>query len=73
MKYIDVSVNPIPGVVFIGDAAYGELDGQYFPVIGLLRDGKGGYVPVLDIPQMSNERWQELAQERRAAGKGAAV
>lgn len=29
-----------------------------------------GLVPILDIPQMTDERWQELARERRAAGKG---
>lgn len=73
MKYVDVSVEPIPGVIIIDDTAYGEVGGQYFPVIGLVWDGKGGYFPMLDIPQMSDEHWQEQARERRAPREGAAV
>lgn len=50
--------------------AYCGISGQLFPVTSVLVHEELGAVPILDIPQMSDERWQELARERRAAGKG---
>ena len=41
-----------------------ELAGRQWPIIGaVLSKEIGDYVPVLDIPQMSDERWRELARE----------
>lgn len=70
MNYVD-AVN-IPGVVIIDNAAYCEVGGRYYPVIGVLRDGRGGYIPVPNIPQMSDERLRELSKQHPVP-KGVAV
>ena len=51
----------IPGMVILDGKAYGEAGGKLFPVVGVLRRG-GGYIPVLDIPQMDEQ------PSRKAAG-----
>ena len=49
-----VDAAEVPGVVVLDGKAYGEADGKLFPVVGVLRSG-GGYIPVLDIPQMEEQ------------------
>ena len=39
---------------------FGELA---FPVIGQIERKSGEIVPLIDIPMMSDERWQQLATE----------
>lgn len=44
-----------------------ELNGKQYPILGTVRSAVLGIgVPVLDIPLMSDERWQELAREHPA-------
>ena len=66
MKYMPVKAGDIPGVEIRDGAAYAELAGQWFPVMAVRPVAGIGYVPILDIPQMSDERWQELAREHPA-------
>lgn len=40
-----------------------SVDGKKYDVIGQVRSGNGRKVSLLDIPMMSDERWQELAAE----------
>lgn len=49
-----VDAAEVPGVVVLDGKAYREAGGKLFPVVGVLRSG-GGYVPVLDIPQMEEQ------------------
>ena len=56
-----VDAAEVPGVVALDGKAYGETGGKLFPVVGVLRRG-GGYITVLDIPQM------EEKPTRKAAG-----
>ena len=53
-KGVFVDAAEVPGVVVMDGKAYGEAGGKLFPVVGVLRSG-GGYVPVLDIPQMEEQ------------------
>lgn len=64
MKYLNIKTGDIPGVEVSGDAAYAELGGQWFPVVALLPDKKRGMIPILNIPQMSDKRWNEIARSR---------
>lgn len=34
-----------------------------YPIIGTIETNNGAKLPLLDIPMMSDERWQELATE----------
>lgn len=64
MIYVNVKEGDIPGVIFKDGELYGEMGGNYFPVIGLVWSREAnGLVPVLDIPQMSDERWNEIAAQ----------
>ena len=56
-----VDAAEVPGVVVMDGKAYGEAGGKLFPVVSVLRRG-GGYIPVLDIPQMEEQ------PSRKAAG-----
>lgn len=41
--------------------------GQYeYPIVGYITTKQVGTVPLVDIPIMSDERWQELAREHPA-------
>lgn len=70
MKYVTVTEdNQIPGVILRDGVAYGEAGGNYFPVKGLMWSPDNNcYVPILDIPMMSDERWNEIAAAQKAAG-----
>lgn len=72
MKYINVKPDAIPGVAVKGGGAYCEAGGSYFPITAFLAHQKLGLIPMLAIPQMSDERWQELARAHPVP-KGAAV
>lgn len=63
MKYMTIKTGDIPGVEVREDGAYAELAGQWFPVVAVKAVAGVGLVPILDIPQMSDERWDELAKE----------
>lgn len=72
MQYMTLeNVAKLPGVVVRDGVAYGEMCGRYFPVKSVIYSfAAKNYVPVLDIPMMSDERWAELAREQNArAGK----
>ena len=55
-----VDAAEVPGVVVLDGKAYGETGGKLFPVVGVLRHG-GGYIPVLDIPQMEEQLTRKAA------------
>lgn len=38
-----------------------EVGGRYYPVDGYITSKAGAVVPLVDIPQMSDEKWQEYA------------
>lgn len=61
MKYINVKPGAVPGIEAKGGAAYCEVSGSFFPITSFLAHQELGLIPVLDIPQMSDERWKELA------------
>ena len=63
MKYLRIKTGDIPGVEVKEDGAYAEVAGQSFAVIGILPDKEYGFIPVLDIPQISDEQLRELARE----------
>lgn len=42
-----------------------EINGKEFPIIGYSKCPDGTYVPLVDIPMMSDERWQQIAMEER--------
>lgn len=35
-----------------------------YPVVGVVKRNNGDVLPLVDIPMMSDERWQELAKEQ---------
>ncbi len=39
------------------------IDGQDYPVEGVVMDEDGEIVPVVDIPQVSDEEWERKAAE----------
>lgn len=41
-----------------------KVNGQDYKVIGQVEMSNGNVVPLLDIPMMSDERWNELAQQQ---------
>lgn len=45
---------------------YFEVGTMRFPVIGLVERENGNRVPVLEIDMLSDERWQQLAEESAA-------
>ena len=47
-----------------------EILGRKYPVTGYITVPQIGTLPLMDIPMMSDERWEELAEE--ASGDGAA-
>ena len=59
MELVDAA--EVPGVVIMDGVPCGEVGGRWCPVVGVLRRG-GGYIPVLDIPQMN-----EVPTARKAA------
>lgn len=43
--------------------------GQYeYPIAGYITTKQVGTVPLVDIPMMSDERWQELARKHPVQG-----
>lgn len=63
MKYINVKPGAAPGIEVKGGMAYCEVSGELFPITSFLAHNELGLVPVLDIPQMSDERLRGLARE----------
>ena len=41
-----------------------KVNGQDYKVIGQVEMSNGNVVPLLDIPMMSDERWNELVQQQ---------
>ena len=42
-----------------------EIGGKMYPVKGMVESSiAGGLVPLVDIPMMSDERWNQLAREQ---------
>lgn len=41
---------------------YLEISGRQFPVVGTCRSEKFGVLPLVDIPQMSDEEWNAMAR-----------
>ena len=62
MKYVNVRPGAVPGVEVKDGAAYCEVSGHLFPITAFLAHNELGLIPMLDIPQMSDERWDELAK-----------
>lgn len=67
MNYVNVKEGDIPGTVIRDGGLYQELGGRYFRVIGLQPTQNQGFVPILDIPQISDYQWQKSALESRLA------
>lgn len=64
MTYINVKEGDIPGTVIRDGQLYRLLCGRYVPVIGVMwSEFEQCFVPVLDLPQMSDEQWKELTRE----------
>lgn len=66
MKYINVKPGAVPGIEVKGGAAYCEVSGELFPITAFLAHETLGLIPMLNIPQMSDERLRELAREHPA-------
>lgn len=58
--------------VIANGAAHGEVAGKLYRITSLLPHAELGLIPVLDIPQMSDERLKELSREHPVP-EGAAV
>ena len=43
-----------------------EAGGKYYPVNGYITSKAGAVVPLVDIPQMSDEKWQKAAARNAA-------
>ena len=71
MKYINVTPGSIPGVAIHDGAAFCEIAGEEYPVIAVIEDEKLGYLPVVDLPQMSDEQWDKLTREKKEAAQRA--
>lgn len=67
MKYINIETANIPGVSVRTQVAYGEAGGEWFPVTEVLPLKGGGYLPCLNIPQMSDIQWQRRCLSERLA------
>ena len=52
----------VPGCVIIDNVAYCKIGSRYRRVVGVVKSEKGRYLPVVDIPWMSDEKWNELAK-----------
>lgn len=63
MKYLTINANSLPGVEVRNGAAYAEVGERWWPVKALIADEKRGFIPLLDIPQMSDETWMELTDK----------
>ena len=40
-----------------------EIAGREYPILGYVTTPQTGIVPLVDLPMMSDERWNELALE----------
>ena len=40
-----------------------EIAGKVYPVLGYVTTPQTGTVPLVDLPMMSDERWEELCRE----------
>lgn len=58
MDCMTIESTAIPGVVSYDGAAYGNVGDGCYPVMGALNVKGEGFVPVLDLPQMSDYDWQ---------------
>ena len=47
---------------------YKMIDGKEYPVLGVVEHAANGNVPILDIPTMSDDRWNELAAKQDQTG-----
>lgn len=63
MKYINVKPGAVPGIEVKDNAAYCEVSGELFPITAFLAHEELGLIPMLDIPQMSDEQLRELAKK----------
>lgn len=67
MEYISIKAGDIPGTVVTRGGVYAEAGGEYYPVTAMQATEKFGFVPVLNIPQMSDYRWKKQCLESRLA------
>lgn len=42
-----------------------DINGQKYPVLEMVDADPYGVLPLVDIPMMSDERWQEIAHEQQ--------
>lgn len=64
MAYINAKEGDIPGTIIKDGVLYGELCGRYVPVIGIMwSQFQKCFVPVLDVPQMTDAQWMDLVQK----------
>lgn len=40
-----------------------EIAGKAYPILGCVTTSQTGTVPLVDLPMMSDERWNELCRE----------
>lgn len=45
-----------------------RIGSREYPITAVLQTENGACVPVVNIPQMSDERWHELTRRSRHAG-----
>ena len=67
MNFINIEAAGLPGVSVRTSAAYGEIGGRYFPVTEVLPLKDNGFLPILNIPQMSDIQWQRRCLSERLA------
>ena len=67
MKYMTIKTGDIPGTVVTQAAAYAEVGGGYYPITAMQATENYGFVPILDIPQMSDYQCQKRCLESRLA------
>lgn len=56
-----VNAAEIPGVALVDGMAYSQVNGNWYPVKGVLRRGTG-FIPVLDIPMMDEQPSRKAAE-----------
>lgn len=66
MKYINVKPGSNPGVEVHDGVAYCKVAGEPFPITAFIDDSERGYIPLLEISQITDDQWNEMTREQRA-------
>lgn len=66
MEYINVKPGSVPGIEDHGGVPYCKVAGETFPITAFIDDPERGYIPLLEIPQIPDDQWDEMTREQRA-------